>query len=434
MSCIPLIMTLLFMGLTLVHSDSPEVNVADGLNDEVETFDGAKMALKPLDQVPGVNLFFNLPYKWFDETKPGCFVSWFSEYFNGISTTTKQVAVMCNRDDQKWYNETDSDWIIERPGGVGRGLQGHIILRNVKTKQAIERVWSTDKTWLGVGGYHNLDKSNEHMWMFMPDPNDKNRFSLWHTDYETTQYPYPNHRGAMYLIAEKDYKDGYPYSLSPSIALELKTKDFEFQPFEEELEEHASPKALIDEFTIDNDSPATVSRKLEVAETVTDEFSYGFSQSIKNAIKITGSVGIPLVAEGKVEATFEVGLGANQNWKTSTDKTIKMSYTVNVPEHSEIKISGWYDLIKDLNMDFTATVEVSGKTQRVNHIDEIVHNVPAPGDMIRKQLENSGFEGDILETKSDCVIVRVKGKMAVTAGVRGRLDINGETVQNMEPV
>ncbi|XP_037043207.1 uncharacterized protein LOC119079411 [Bradysia coprophila] len=437
MSCIPLIMTLLFMGLTLVHSDSPEVNVADGLNDEVRPLFGPTPALKPLDPVPGTNLFFNLPYKWFDETKPGCFVYWFSEHFKGILAISNQIAVMCNSDDQKWYNETDSDWIIERPSEDRSRLAGEIILRNAKTKQIIERVWSTDKTWLSIGGFRTLWNEIVHKqladqtWKFITDDKDKNRVTLWHDGSTLSQVSYPNHREALFM--KKGFQDGFPYSFAPSIVMELKITNLQFDEVPEDMiKKHTSQQALMDAIKIENNSPGTSSRLVQVTQIVKNEFSYGFKQSIKTAFKVSGSVGIPLVAAGEIENKFEVELGANQNWKSSTSKSVLMVYDVKVPAYTNVNVSGWCDIIKDVRMDFKATVQVYGKTQRVTQYDDIVHDVPATGDMIRKQLEYTGFEGDILETKSDCVVVRVKGEMTATVGVRGRLTLKGESYQMSE--
>lgn len=272
-----------------------------------------------------------------------------------------------------------------------------------------------------------------HTWNIIGDPNNKNRVQIEIDGKTLAQHELPNHRA--YLWVKPGYDSGYPYTFVPTIALELQMTNFQFtRPIADELARHTSRKALIDEYTINNNSPATVRRAVEVSQTVRNEFSWGLSQSIKNALKVKGKVGIPFLAEGEIENTFEVGFGAKQDWKTAEDKTFKMSYDVNVPANSAVKISAWYDQIKDMRMDYTARAEVTGRTKRITVFDDIVQDVEATGEMIRKQLESSGFDGKILETKEDSVIVEVKGSMTATVGVRGRLNVNDDSVYRTEPV
>ncbi|XP_037034231.1 uncharacterized protein LOC119073010 [Bradysia coprophila] len=437
-----LTISLLAVCLTLVCTNSPEATAADGLNGTLES---PSAQLKPLDQVAGTNLFYNLPYRWLDDTKPGCFVTWFWEVFQDTpDDKNRGVSLACNNDDQKWYNNTNSEWIIEKPKPNEKTTNGNIAIRNIGSGYTLERLHSAGTLWVAVDDFafrikrfrqpfsDGEEMPDVHTWNILADPKNKNRVQLEIDGYTLAQHELSNHRA--YLWVKPGFDAGYPYTFVPTIAMELHMDDFQFvRPIADELAKHTSQKALMDEYTINNPSTASVRRTVEVSQTVRNEFSWGLSQSIKNALKVKGKVGIPFLAEGEIENTFEVGFGANENWKSGEDKTFKMSYEVSVPPNSTVKISAWYDHIKDLRMDYTARAVITGKTQRITVFEDIVQDVPATGDMIRKQLESSGFDGTILEIKNDRVIVRVKGSMVATVGVRGRLNVNNDTVARSEP-
>ncbi|XP_037050144.1 uncharacterized protein LOC119084321 [Bradysia coprophila] len=435
-----LIISLLVVCLTLVRANSPEANTEDG------TLEGNPSAqLKPLDPIAGTNLFFNLPYRWLDDTKPGCFVTWFWETFQDTrEDKNRGVSLACSNVDQKWYDTTNSEWIFQKPDPNVMKTNGDIAIRNIGSGFTLERINSAGTEWVAVDGhalkvkYMMIPWVNNHLpdihtWNVLGDPKNKHRVQLEIDGFTLAQHELPNHRA--YLYVKPGFDAGYPYTFVPTIELELHMDNFQFvRPIGDELAKHTTEKALIDEYTINNNSPASLRRAVEVSQTIRNEFSWGLSQSIKNALKVKGKAGIPFLAEGEIENTFEVGFEANENWKSGEDKTFKMSYDVSVPPNSEVKISAWYDRINDLRMDYTARAEITGKTKRITVFDDIVQDVAATGDMIRKQLESSGFDGTILETKNDRLIVRVKGSMVATVGVRGRLNVNGETVHRSDPV
>lgn len=156
------------------------------------------------------------------------------------------------------------------------------------------------------------------------------------------------------------------------------------RPVEGLIAAQTTKKDLIDSYDINNNSPAALSRTISVSEKVTDDFSWGLSQSFKVFAKVSGKAGVPFLAESKVETGFELVVGSMQNWKTSTEKLFSMTYVVNVPAYTNIRVSAWYEKIDDVSLDYTAQTEITGKTTRISIFDDFVKGAPATGEMIRR--------------------------------------------------
>ncbi|XP_037047337.1 uncharacterized protein LOC119082082 isoform X2 [Bradysia coprophila] len=383
--------------------------------------------LKPLTPIKGTNIFLNTPYKWHDYTKPGCYATWFTETYQDWSGKFKGVSMVCNAEDQKWYNTTDADWIFERTQGEESMTEydGTVKIRNVGAADTLETWKSAGTWWVGIASYGA--NPGEDMWNVRSDSDDMNHLQLEIQNWYLAQHLTKNHRAYVYL--ESGNKAGFPYSFVPAISLDASMYDFVFvQPLEDELARRTSKKDLIDSYVINNESPGTISRIVKVSEKVTNEFSWGLSQSLKVFSKVTGKAGIPFLAEGEVETGFEIDVAANQNWKNSVEKTFEMSYDVQVPKDTRVTVSAWYDLIKGISMDYTATARITGSTARVTIFNDIVRDTSATGEMIRNHLAYSNFDGEIVSVEEKSVIVRVKGTLVASVGVRGRLNVNGETV------
>lgn len=387
----------------------------------------ADAPLKELVSIAGTNLFLNIPYKWYDRTKPGCYATWFTETYADYWGKHKGVSMVCNRNDQQWYNTSDASWIFERTDG-GNSLaeyDGTVRIRNLGTGITLETWKSAGTWWLGLGKYEA--NPDEDMWMVRTDRSNNNYLQLEIKGWFLAQHPTENHRA--YLLLKKGETANFPYSFAPTVQLAAKMYDFEFvSPDSDALARHTSQKGLIDSYEINNDSPAEVSRSIKVSEKITNEFSWGFSESLKTFSKVSGTVGIPFVVEGRVEAGFELNVEANQNWKSSTEKSFEMGYDVKIPANTRIRISASYDLINGISMDYTATTEITGKTVRFTIFNDLVMDSSATGEMILGHLKYSDFDGEILEVRPNSVIARIKGTMIASLGVRGKLNVDDKTV------
>ncbi|KAJ6649524.1 hypothetical protein Bhyg_04760 [Pseudolycoriella hygida] len=376
-------------------------------SDETQIQDANKPAtLKPLTRIAGTDVFLNTLYKWHDGIRPGCFVT-------SSATETKELRMVCNKDDQKWYDNPASDWIFEIPPNIATNFDsvrngeynGTLAIKNVGPKGYVDSknflsfFWPLNneenlfvdtadiktKSSMNYGrfGIHNEGCAKNTFQI------DNNRFDAAHPD-NVLQSPLDNHRSSLYL---SNAGSSCTFSFVPALKVDVNIYNFRFaRPPGDELAKHTSQKSLIDSFTAYNNNSAASRRIVTVSEKITNEFSWGLSQSFSIGTKLKGKAGIPFVAEGEVETSFDFEVGANQDWSTKEEKSFQMSYEVGIAPNSQVEISAWYDLIKGLSMEYTATFDITGRTSRVSVFDDVVDDTPASGLMIRQHLEYSNFD------------------------------------------
>ncbi len=380
-------------------------------------------SLKPLTPVAGTNLFLNTVYKWHDHTEQGCYVT--AMNISNDNEDTPDAMMMCNREDQKWYDTSASDWILERKDGQESTdeYNGTVGIKNVGANRLFNPY---RKNRWGDWVVNLLSSLNSRNYYMLSDPSNKKLLKIAMRNRFLHQTPAGNHRSSF---IHSEQPAAYRYEFLPAIKVRINMYNFEFtEPMDDEIAKHTSEKGLIDAYSINNNSPGTLSRSVSVSESVTDTFSWGFSEKFSIGTKIKATAGIPFLAEGEMETSFSFEIGAKQDTTNSVKKEFQMSYTVKVPPNSSVKISAWYDLIKGIAMDYTATLEITGKTERVTIFNDVVQDTPASGIMIRKHLDLTNFDGKIVEIREHSVIASFKGTMVASVGVRGRLNVNDETV------
>lgn len=91
----------------------------------------------------------------------------------------------------------------------------------------------------------------------------------------------------------------------------------------------------------------------------TDTFSWSITEALKVGVTVTGSAGVPLVAEGKVSATVELNLSSTQTTTESTTQTWSVNQPVLVPAHTWVKCESVISTNTD-SIPFFATAQVQG--------------------------------------------------------------------------
>lgn len=188
------------------------------------------------------------------------------------------------------------------------------------------------------------------------------------------------------------------------------------RPVDGDIALHSSKTNLFNAYDIDNSSPVGLSRTVTVSEKVTNEFTWNFPESLKQFEKVIGSVAVPFLADAPIVADFKFTQSADQNFQNSIDKLFSMSYVVNVPERSNVRVSASYEHIKGISMDYTASSEITDSSTN------------ATGEMIRRHLNYLAFDGTIVVIKENSVIAQIKGTMVASVGVNGQLFVDGQTV------
>ncbi|MCG8642390.1 MAG: ETX/MTX2 family pore-forming toxin [Desulfobacterales bacterium] len=94
-------------------------------------------------------------------------------------------------------------------------------------------------------------------------------------------------------------------------------------------------------------------------ESTTATFTWSLTEGIKVGLKVTGSVGLPLVAEGKVEASTEINFSSTQTKTETKTQAWSVSQPVRVPAYTEVDAELSIEQ-KKYDIDFTSDIIIGG--------------------------------------------------------------------------
>lgn len=389
----------------------------------------------------GGNVFAHTPYKIHLQNDTDCFLTTFVEPFETHGCTEPknystydgpQVIpyFSCSKFEKKnLYDKTESTWFLEED----------YYLKNLKKrKQDFLRI-HTNRCFTG--------KDYEAFYTYMTSIKLENA-----ADYEEDLVVLGDRRAEFYrntaddlVLETKEYNIlsrvaltlgfGQPsvLLLIPAIRLEAKLYGFTLErpdPFV------PTKKDFADSYEIANNGTTTIKRTIEISETVTETFSFGFSEKLEICATVSAevNVGVPLVAEGKtsLELSTTLSFEAHQDWTTAKEKTFKMTYELEVPPHTTAHISAWYEKVENLKIGFTTKVSMTGKAPTINKYNEVLEGAPATGDDIKAYLELSGWSDSkvkSMKTNDFDVEFTLEGEMKATLGLFGQIGVNSEALK-----
>jgi len=111
--------------------------------------------------------------------------------------------------------------------------------------------------------------------------------------------------------------------------------------------------------TLTNHTDIQQTQSFSWSKTTTDTFSWSFTEALKVGVTVSGSAGVPLVAEGKVSATVELTLSSTQTKTESAAQTWSVNQPVLVPAHTWVKCQSVISTNSD-SIAFIAAAQVRG--------------------------------------------------------------------------
>lgn len=383
-------------------------------------------------------LFSNTPYKVHLAKNTDCFLTTIPYKFDnpycekdfpkGDKLLVPTIA--CSKKDKKdLYDNTESTWFLRWKNGI--------LLMNLKTGgQDFLRIKSTYCTLINSSiSYYTymLDGEIELQEPYLRLQGDRNAIFINFNDGPTlTQKRYDG-------IARAGFKYGPGSSpvlrFTSAIILEAKLSGFQFIVPEQI---RASKKDFAESFEIANNGTTTVKRTIELSETVTDTFSFGFTQdlSICNKVSAEAKVDFLGLAEAKtsVEVSTDLHVGSHKDWSKSTSKTFQMTYEVTVPEYTTAHISAWYEKIEDIKMAFTSTMKISGKVSKISKYNDVLEGEAASGGDIRKYLASAGgwkeSSAKFVKIEDYYVEYELTGEMTASMGLLGQIGVQSSPLKH----
>ena len=96
---------------------------------------------------------------------------------------------------------------------------------------------------------------------------------------------------------------------------------------------------LVASSTFSNGTDAQATQTFSDTKTTTSSFKWGLQEGLKIGAKTSFKVGVPLIADGKVEVSAELNVGSTQEWTTTQAQSWGYSAQIPVPPHTMVTAS-----------------------------------------------------------------------------------------------
>ncbi|MCD2441143.1 ETX/MTX2 family pore-forming toxin [Agromyces sp. SYSU K20354] len=126
--------------------------------------------------------------------------------------------------------------------------------------------------------------------------------------------------------------------------------------------EAAHTPHLIASSTFSNGTDAQATQTFSDSKSTTSSFKWSLQEGLKIGAKTTFKVGVPFVADGKVEASAELNVGSTQEWTTTVSQNWSYSAQVPVPPHTRV-VASVIVTMAEYSPGWRMRLQVSGKTE-----------------------------------------------------------------------
>ena len=121
-----------------------------------------------------------------------------------------------------------------------------------------------------------------------------------------------------------------------------------------------------------------VSNAMTYSKSYSDSFKWSLTEKIGAGLKVSGEVGVPLVASGKVEASASVEVSSVQEKTSTQQKTLSWTQTVSFSAPGKYKINGvvYEYALKDcpFTADITYTGTLSGNDAAAEEVEAAIRD------------------------------------------------------------
>lgn len=136
---------------------------------------------------------------------------------------------------------------------------------------------------------------------------------------------------------------------------EVNYKDIEYSNFSED----PSDGVLAADQILINSTSIQQSETFSWSKSLTNTFTWSITEAIKITSKLSFSVGIPVIAEGKIEESVEISVSATETTTITGTTTWSISEPVIVPPNTKVECLSVVNQ-NTASLDFSATGEIVG--------------------------------------------------------------------------
>ncbi|MFP1762023.1 ETX/MTX2 family pore-forming toxin [Lonsdalea quercina] len=132
-------------------------------------------------------------------------------------------------------------------------------------------------------------------------------------------------------------------------------KDIEYSNFSE----NPGEGILAADQKLTNNTSVQQSETFTWSKSLTNTFTWAITEAIKVTSKLSFSIGIPVIAEGKIEESVEISVSATETTTTTGTTTWGLAQPVIVPPNSSVECISIVNQ-NTASLDFSATGEIVG--------------------------------------------------------------------------
>ncbi|CAG8519421.1 1763_t:CDS:2 [Diversispora eburnea] len=167
-------------------------------------------------------------------------------------------------------------------------------------------------------------------------------------------------------------------------------------------------KTLHEDILNNLDSSAELIPTFNFTEELTNTYSFSFNKSLEFIPETKLTTVIPFTDIEK-EFNFKYSFEANEPITTKKKESYTIAKKVKVPPNSCIKAIDYIDFVENIEIPYEATAEITAIGDRYKKDGTIIKNAKVDSDAVKLFLRENNFQGEILRSEKNFVLVKVQG-------------------------
>ncbi|RHZ68610.1 hypothetical protein Glove_294g153 [Diversispora epigaea] len=175
-----------------------------------------------------------------------------------------------------------------------------------------------------------------------------------------------------------------------------------------DMEKQKIKKTLHEDILDNLYSSAELIPTFDFPEELTNTYTFSFNESLEFISETKLITVIPFTSIEK-EFNFKYSFEANEPITTEKKESYSIAKKVKVPPNSCIKAIDYVDFMKNIEIPFEATAEITAIVDRYKNNGTIIKNAKVDSDAIKLFLKENNFQGEIIGSEKNSVLVKVQG-------------------------
>ncbi|RHZ68656.1 hypothetical protein Glove_294g138 [Diversispora epigaea] len=167
-------------------------------------------------------------------------------------------------------------------------------------------------------------------------------------------------------------------------------------------------KKTIREDILDNQASSEATTTINFQEELTNKYGFSFNESLDFISETKLITTIPFIDIEK-EFNFKYSFESNKQITIVNEESCMITKEVKVQPKSCVKAIDYVDFVKNVEIPFEATAEITALSDQFKKDGTIVKNAEVDSDAVKLFLKENNFQGEIIMSEGNSVIAKVNG-------------------------